>query len=530
MGTATDGDLSLTAWREGPSLYAATSDGRGLEWTQPVLVDYHQTDGWLSPKSIAVSDGVAYVAWRTDRNGSDEDVYFSRSNDRGSTWSNPIRIPDSGLPGEVDVLNLQLVASGPHVYAAFLVESPQSFRDVEIWLSASPDEGRTWYPSIRANTVDEKCSNLDVVCEGPNAFVSWTDDRGGLVNNTDVFLRMTHNGGQSWMAGMADEQINESAPGVGWTGDVSLAGGMTGLVAAWREGDLPAAGDPARVHVRYSPDGGHMWPLPESTLPSQGGEAVRVACAFDGATIVVAWSESTATTANAYAATSVDFGLTWTVHQVSDTGRSGLVEVAGRDDSWAVINQDSATQVLQASFSRDRGKTWQGPIDLRDSVAGVAINPTLSFNSRYQNFIASWTDTELGFAQVHAGGLRIQTLRAISPSFAPGDAMHFEASHFPASDDGALFAVFVSRGVGNYAVPYGDGRSTGLLSNPYLPAKLHFLSGTLDADGFGATPQITVPNTPGVTWYATALSYLVSSTTGKVYTLTMTDRASLTVQ
>jgi hypothetical protein len=273
-----------------------------------------------------------------------------------------------------------------------------------------------------------------------------------------------------------------------------------------------------------------MWPIPESTLPSQGGSVIRVSCAFDGATIVVAWAESVASSSNLYAATSHDFGVSWSIDQVSDSGNTGNIEVAGEGDFWAVVNGEKATPFLQASFSRDGGLTWLGPIHLRDSIAGAAYDPTLSFNARYQNFIASWSDTESGFAQVHAGGLRLQTLQAVSPSFAPGDALHFEASHFPDSDDGALFAVFVSRGVGNYAVPYGDGRNTGLLSNPYLPAKLHLLSGTLDADGFGATPQLSIPNTPGVTWYATGLSYLVSSTTGKVYPLTMTDRTSLTVQ
>jgi hypothetical protein len=50
------------------------------------------------------------------------------------------------------------------------------------------------------------------------------------------------------------------------------------------------------------------------------------------------------------------------------------------------------------------------------------------------------------------------------------------------------------------------------------------------SDGFGAIPQLSIPNTLGVAWYATGRSYLVLSTTGKAYPLTMTDRTSLTVQ
>ena len=84
--------------------------------------------------------------------------------------------------------------------------------------------------------------------------------------------------------------------------------------------------------------------------------------------------------------------------------------------------------------------------------------------------------------------------------------------------------------MGSFAVPYGDGRSTGLATNPYLPTYLNVLSGTLDGNGMGTTVPTTVPPTPGVTWYATAMSYLVSGTTGRVYPLTLTDRIAIPVQ
>ena len=154
-----------------------------------------------------------------------------------------------------------------------------------------------------------------------------------------------------------------------------------------------------------------------------------------------------------------------------------------------------------------------------------------AFDSVYANFMAVWGDRR-GYQNVvpAAGGLRAQSIDALSPSFAAGAPIHFEASLFPESDAGADFVVFVSRRLENFHLPWGDGRNLGLGPNGFLPGQLAVLSGTLDADGFGATVPTTVPQTPGVTWYAAAMSYRVSATTGRIEPQTLTDTIAIKVQ
>ena len=88
--------------------------------------------------------------------------------------------------------------------------------------------------------------------------------------------------------------------------------------------------------------------------------------------------------------------------------------------------------------------------------------------------------------------------------------------------------MLLSSGIGNYRLPFGDRRNTGLLNNPYQPKFLSKLSGPIGFDGSGSTPALTIPNTPGATWQAVGLAYLSSHTS--VYLQRLTDVISITVQ
>ena len=526
-----EGELSAILWKDGVSseLYASTSDGRGTSWSTPVRVDDAAagTARYISNHSLAVADGVLYAAWRDERNGAD-DAYFARSLDGGQSWSAAARIEDGYAAGGQSVDALQIVASGDYVFIAMRVDNPGGGED--IWMASSMDQGVTWNPSLMANTGGADCDYFSVTCEGMNVFVTFADDR-NQAGMDDLFLRMSHNGGVSWMMNMLDEQIDEGGPGVGdvEAPEVLSLGGMTGLVVAWLEDETPSSAVVEELHVRYSPDGGHMWPIPETVIGS-GFDVENPALAFDGVTIVVAWEDDRTGVDEVYIAASHDFGVSWTEQQISYGGGAYPV-LSGSGDQWAVAySAGGFPERTEMAVSRDGAMSFLPATDLEMGAGADSDYVELAYNALYGNFVVTWLDDAAGSNGVFVGGARPQTLQAVSPSFAPGDAIHFEASHFPVSDDGANFAVFVSRGMGSYTVPYGDGRSTGLATNPYLPTYLNLLSGTLDGSGMGATVPTTVPPTPGVTWYATAMSYLVSGSTGRVYPLTLTDRIAIPVQ
>ena len=360
-----EGELSAILWKDGVSseLYASTSDGRGTNWSAPVRVDDAAagTARYISSHSLAVADGVLYAAWRDERNGAD-DAYFARSLDGGQSWSAAQRIEDGYSTGSQSVDALQIVASGDYVYVAMRVDNPGGGED--IWMASSMDQGVTWNPSLMANTGGADCDYFSVTCEGMNVFVTFADDR-NQPGMDDLFLRMSHNGGMTWMMNMLDEQIDEAGPGVGdvEAPEVLSTGGMTGLVVAWLEDESPSSAVVEELHVRYSPDGGHMWPIPETVIGS-GFDVENPALAFDGVSIVVAWEDDRTGTDEVYLAVSRDFGTSWTEHQISYGGGAYPV-LSGSGDQWAVAySAGGFPERTEMAVSRDGAMSFLPAIDL----------------------------------------------------------------------------------------------------------------------------------------------------------------------
>jgi len=521
---------SVALWKDGVTfaIYASSSDGRGVNWSMPVRVDDDLTGAnkFMSSRCLTMADGMTYAVWRDGRNG-DSDAYFARSADGGQSWSTSMRLDDGYAAGDQAVDDLQIVADNQYVYVAMRVDEPGGGES--IWMASSMDHGANWNASLKANSVNEDCDYMAITCEDINAFVTWADGRDPS-GDDDLYLRMTHNGGTTWMMMMMDEQIDKGGNG---TGDVEapevlIEGGMFGLVVAWLEDGTATSPSDEELHFLFSPNGGHLWPNPEVVFGS-GYDVENPSMAFDGGTIVLAWEDDRTGIDEVYAATSYDYGLTWTEQQISQGGGTYPV-VRGQSELWAITyGMGGFPEGTGLSISRDGGTTFLASQDLKAGLGNDTDFNELAYNQLYENFVAVWLDDSAGSNNLFAGGARAQSIAAVSPSFMPGDSLHFEASHFPTSDDGGSFAVIASSGLGSYALPYGDGRNTGLLNNPYLPARLAQLSGSIDASGAGVTPTLTVPNTPGMTWYAVGLSYLQSQT-GLIYLQRMTDVIEITVQ
>lgn len=519
-------EISAALWVDSAtqSVQVSYADGRGVQWSGPVTIDGDVSGAakTVTSRCLAASEDHLYAVWMDDRNGA-TDAFWAASADGGMTWGSALRLDDGYIPGMQAVTDLQVVADNNYVYIAMRVQGPTGNED--IMMASSMDYGATWNPTLKANAANADCDAMAICCEDLNVFVTWADER-NTPGMDDVFLRMSHDGGANWMMSMMDEQIDSSGIGVGNAegARMQISGGMMGLVVAWMENQTATTGSDCELHVRYSPDGGHMWPIPEATLAS-GAMVSAPSLMVDPATICVAWQDDRSGSDQIYAAVSKDYSFSWTEHTLSSNGGSQAT-VVGYADLWGVSWLDNAAAPrAQMAVSRDGGSNFLTSIALQNNSAA---HPALTYNTRYENFVAAWMEQPSAARSVHAGGTRSQTLQAVSPSFAVGDSIHFEASHFPLADYATPFAVLLSSGTGHYKLPFGDGRNTGLLNNPYQPGYLPLLSGVIDFNGSGTTPTLTIPNTPGATWYAAGLAYLTSA--HATYLLRLTDVIAIEVQ
>jgi BNR/Asp-box repeat. len=190
------------------------SDGAGVGLTPPK----EQDKEWLAADMHSpLFKGNLYMAWTEFDNygsGAPSDstrILFSRSTDAGLTWMAPVKISDrSGdCVDEDNTVEGAVPAVGPNgeVYVAWVGPDGISF-------DRSFDGGLTFGTDVIVTAVPggwdfnipgiQRCNGLPItMCDTSNSpyrgniYINWSDQRNG-VNNTDVFVVRSTDGGDTW--------------------------------------------------------------------------------------------------------------------------------------------------------------------------------------------------------------------------------------------------------------------------------------------------------------------------------------------
>ena len=149
--TDPDGNIYVVAEDGGRQIYSMRSTDGGSTWSEPVRVNDTLADhGWA--RIAADSAGNLFCAWGDCRTGW-ERIWSSVSTDRGTTWSQNVRVDDDTLwddccqadvfvqPGSNHYL---VVAAAPYDNGSHVVYGSYLYR--------STDMGRTFQPGVRLDT------------------------------------------------------------------------------------------------------------------------------------------------------------------------------------------------------------------------------------------------------------------------------------------------------------------------------------------------------------------------------------------
>jgi len=208
FGTSLPGDSSI--------IVLSKSENLGETWSEPVRLseiagDCIGEDGTVEGAVPAIGpDNEVYISW-----AGEQGIYFDKSYDFGETWlDDDIFVSD--IPGgwyfQIPGLNK---ANGMPITDCDISDSQyrgniyinwsdqrNGTDDTDIWLVKSTDQGDTWSTPIRVN--DDSPGNqqfltwMDIDQTNGYIYIVFYDRRNYTDTNTDVYLAVSMNGGESF--------------------------------------------------------------------------------------------------------------------------------------------------------------------------------------------------------------------------------------------------------------------------------------------------------------------------------------------
>lgn len=271
--------------------FASSVDG-GAHWASPRTVQADSAHGGSTDDHAlyVAPDGTIYVTWLAI-SGDSSHTYFTRSTDRGQSWSAPAAVD---LGASCPCCRTAL-ASGPDgaIYVAWrkrYAGAPGQMEVRDIAVARSMDQGRTWGAPARVHADDwhvNYCPNagpsIKVDAQGTVHVAWWTGKEG----QAGVQYAQSHDGAQTF-----EPAIPLGLARLSRAAHVQLAvpsgAGPGIIVAAWDDGTRKVP----QIVVRLSRDGGRTFGT-EQVLSPQDQSAGYPVVAMHGDTVHLAWQQRT---------------------------------------------------------------------------------------------------------------------------------------------------------------------------------------------------------------------------------------------
>lgn len=172
-------------------IFFSRSNNSGLMWSRAAAITNSDVHSWQA-RGIVDENGNLLVVWTEYKRNRNYEVYFSRSNDDGSTWSPPVSIYAHSSKSVEPVI---ATGQGQTVFVAWKNILPEKGN---VFSSRSLDGGITWEPPINhSNTADDECREpVMATAKDGNPCIAWHQSIVG--GGFDVMFTYSSGYGQSW--------------------------------------------------------------------------------------------------------------------------------------------------------------------------------------------------------------------------------------------------------------------------------------------------------------------------------------------
>jgi hypothetical protein len=400
-------------------IYYKRSTNYGTTWSQKIQLSTN-IGGWTDCPAIAASGTNVHVVWE-DGNGA---LYYKRSTNGGASWSGQTNL--SGITPWAHMPSLAV--SGSNVHAVWADRrNGGGAGSWFIYYRRSMDNGATWSvpESLTFATTDfYEDPRPSVSASANNVYITWQDSR-DLAFSHEIYFRRSLDNGNSWSA---DTRLTNGAYSYYFTPRPTIASSGSNVHIVW-EDTLGDGGNFMYQYIYYirSTDQGATWSnwvrlIPDTIYAEQvtvtaSGSKVHVAS--------MAYSASTGRLGIFYSC-STDDGATWPL----DTLILAPADSIGYDHPFIAVS-DTILHLVFGNGNTMDGRTifysrnGNPPIGIESETGPARPSPCGPFNVNPNPFISFTTipghESER-FALYDIAGQRIVTFRGdrIGEGLPPG--------------------------------------------------------------------------------------------------------------
>lgn len=245
-------------------------------WFNRKLAGEERADGWFDQAvkintfagsniwnpDIACSDSGVYIVWEDDRDGEVEShqIYFQRSIDNGQSWMAEDLLLEDDEDGRSNSFNPDIVVEGPNVYVTWSDNANGAF---DILFIRSTDSGITFQDPKRIDSDEPPGSaysafpRLATGFGGDNVYITWQDFRNGGVTvngGSDVYFARSTDKGQTFGSDVRLDTGED--PGLHDSFVPQIAADDDDVYVVWHDDRFGESND---ALMNYSSDGGVTW-------------------------------------------------------------------------------------------------------------------------------------------------------------------------------------------------------------------------------------------------------------------------------
>jgi hypothetical protein len=315
-----------------------------------------------SPRSCQDGQGRLHVVWydaRQDVNA----IYYNRSANGGATWViQDLQLNTPELNG--DAVLPDIACSGERVYVTWEDHRDGDLENGNIYMNYSEDGGDTFLAKDFAIDADEDGDFMSleprIVASGTSVYVAWFDSQYGAY---DIFLNSSTDGGVTWLPNPV--RVDSGEAGSGYSAHPVLAANPDGnVVVAWED----SRDGYSDIYVNHSSDYGHTFGSDTRLDIGDAGTADSFVptIAIDENAAYVAWHDTASGSGrDIYLARSSDAGATWNTGVRVESSAAGLfdalfpaLEVSGQTVHVVWQDDRSGGHDIFYRKSSDAGETW----------------------------------------------------------------------------------------------------------------------------------------------------------------------------